>query len=365
MKREDGKASDMKTAGGGGTGQGRILSLLADDGYLDTACLQRLEDSFRAWAEESPRLDVRLSRKRILMIFLLIRTTGAKLNEILALSPLKDIDFDRRSITVGGRRGSGREPRQVQISAVFAAEMKGMLADQAFLASLGEDLGVDPGFVRRKFYERAQACGLDKRLATPEMIRQSRAVELIRGNMPLPAVQMLLGHSSLNPTTSYVSFSDDEIRQVTRLFMEKESSRKTSARNSFFGKIRSIRRGIIQARVELVTVSGQSVTTVITVDSLDRLGLKTGGMITAEVKAPWVQLQKGGDPRSTADNRFQGVVERIRSGDITTEYTVRLADGTELCALATRDSGNAADLAENDPVWVLFNSFSVILHVDG
>jgi molybdate transport system regulatory protein len=182
--------------------------------------------------------------------------------------------------------------------------------------------------------------------------------------MPLPAVQMLLGHSSLNPASSYVSFSDEDIRQVTRFFMEKESSRKTSARNSFFGKIRTIRRGIIQAQVELVTISGQTVMTVITIDSLDRLGLKIGSLITAEVKAPWVQLQKGDEPKTTAENLFQGVVEKIRRGDITCEYIVHLADGTELCSSVTRESADGLGLCENDPVWVMFNGFSVILHVD-
>ena len=342
---------------------GRILSLPDDDRYLDTERLQKLEASFRAWAGESPRLDVQLSRKRILLIFLLIRYTGAKLNEVLALDPGRDVDFDQHSIQIGGRSGSGREPRQVQISAAFSHEIHRMI-DDAFLVSVGETLDIDPGFVRRKFYERAQACGIEKHMATPEMIRQSRAVELIRSNMPLPAVQMFLGHSTLNPASSYVSFSDDDIRQVTRFFMEKESSRKTSARNSFFGKIRTIRRGIIQAQVELITISGQPVTTVITTDRLDRLGLKTGSLITAEVKAPWVHLQKGDEPRTTAENKFQGVIERIRSGDITCEYVVRLADGTELCSIVTRESADGLDLRENDPVWVLFNGFSVILHLD-
>ena len=364
-KGEDRSASGIQDAAvDGRVERGGILNLSQDGGYLDTACLQSLEDSFRAWAKDSRRLDICLSRKRILLIFLIIRTTGAKLSEVLALDLLHDIDFNRQTIAVGGRGDSGRDPRQVQISAAFAAEVKGMLADEVFIASMGETLGVDPGFVRRKFYERAQACGLDKRLATPELIRQARAVELIQGNMPLPAVQMLLGHSTPHAASSYVSFSEDEIRQAIRFFLEKESSRKTSARNSFFGKIRTIRRGIIQARVELVTLGGHVVTTVITVDSLDRLGLQTGSLITAEVKAPWVQLQKGDEPRGTADNLFEGVVERIRRGDITTEYVVRLADGTELCALAAVDSGKDADFAENDPVWVFFNSFSVILHID-
>jgi molybdate transport system regulatory protein len=50
---------------------------------LDPVQLAELERTFRDWATASPRRDVRMSRQRILLIFLLIRHTGAKLNEIL------------------------------------------------------------------------------------------------------------------------------------------------------------------------------------------------------------------------------------------------------------------------------------------
>jgi molybdate transport system regulatory protein len=83
------------------------------------------------------------------------------------------------------------------------------LASQKALKNM---LKVDPGFVRRKFYERAEACGIAKQLGAPEILRKSRAVELMQKNMPLPAVQMLLGHSTPNLTSSYLSYSEDDIQ---------------------------------------------------------------------------------------------------------------------------------------------------------
>jgi molybdate transport system regulatory protein len=115
----------------------------------------------------------------------------------------------------------------------------------------------------------------------------------------------------------------------------------------------------------MITVGGDMVTTVFTNDSLSRLGLKAGSLITAEVKAPWVVLQKSDrEPESTAENRFAGTVTRINRGEITTEYVVRISDGTELCSVVT--TGNACQIGfqENDRVWVIFNSFSVVLHTD-
>src|SRR5665647_1222586 len=85
----------------GGTSHARIISVPNGSRYLDTAQLSRLEQSFRQWAAGAARSDVRLSRKRILLIFLLIRYTGAKLNEVLALDPFQDINHQRQSILFG------------------------------------------------------------------------------------------------------------------------------------------------------------------------------------------------------------------------------------------------------------------------
>jgi len=342
-------------------GHGRITSSPDGRRCLDTVQLGQLEQSFREWARAANRSDVRQSRRRILLIFLLIRYTGAKLNEVLALDPFVDVDPGRQAVFYGADESAKRE---VHIPGNICREMQAALSDPGFRESLGKLFDVDPAFVRRKFYERAQACGFAKNLGGPEMIRRARAVELMQGNMPLPAVQMLLGHSTPNLTSAYVSFSEDDLRELTRFFMERESSRKTSARNAFFGKIATIRSGDIQSLVELATVGGHAITTMITNDSLRSLGLREGMLATAEVKAPWVILHKGaGKPTSSAENRCKGVIVRRTSGEVNTEYVIRLADGTELCSIAGTPNDQFPDFAEGEEVWAIFNCFSVVLHV--
>jgi molybdate transport system regulatory protein len=302
----------------------------------------------------------------MLIIFLLIRYTGAKLNEVLALNPFNDIDIQRQCVffhNTGPERESGS--REVQISEALSREIEEALADPSFKDSLNNAFDIDPGFVRRKFYERAQECGFQKRLGGPEMLRKARAVEMMRGNMPLPVVQMILGHSTPNLTSSYVSFSEQEIQKVTRAYIDRESSRKTSARNAFFGKIQEIKKGDIQAQVCLTTISGHAVNTVITIDSLERLGLKKGSMVVAEVKAPWVVLQKSSkEPLCSAENRFYGVVSRLSEGEVNAEYVVSLSDGTELCAIVSTTGVRDLNLGEGDPVWAFFNCFAVVLHIE-
>lgn len=340
----------------------RILSISDEGQYLNSLQLERLERSFREWAEASPRSDVRLSRRRILLIFLLIRYAGAKLNEVLALNLSKDIDPTRHIVSF---RGSESTHRELFISETLSREIASAIGDP-----LLEDLGasgfrIDPGFVRRKFYERARACGFPQRLGGPEMIRKARAVELMEGNLPLTAVQWMLGHSTPNLTLSYVSFSAEEIQQVAKLFMQRESSRKTSARNAFYAKVLKILRGDIQALLELGTLGGYLLKAVITNDSLERLGLREGRLITAEVKAPWVILSReNADLRCSAENRFSGIVRRIKKGRINTECVLLIPDGTELCALTTTTAFSRLGLRQGDPAWAFFNAFAVVLHVD-
>jgi molybdate transport system regulatory protein len=327
---------------------------------LATAQLQDLEQSFRIWAKDAGRADVRQSRRRILLIFLLIRYTGAKLSEVLALDPFADIDPDQQMVFLGG---GGAPPREVRIPAGLSREIQAALAEPCFRDALVNLLAVDAAFVRRKFYERARACGFDKRLGGPEMIRKARAVELMQGNLPLPAVQKVLGHATPNLASAYVTFSEEEIREMTRSFMAREAARKTSARNVFFGKIETIRRGDIQSLVQLITPTGHAITAMITNNSLQTLGLREGMLATAEVKAPWVILEQNAEePCCSAENRCRGVIAQRVVGEINTEYLVRLADGAELCSIVGAPGNRPPAFAEGETVWALFNCFSVVLY---
>ena len=345
---------------------GRLFLVPEAENCLDTTQLQDLEQSFRRWAKSSKRPDHRHARERILLVFLIIRYTGARLNEVLSLDLLQDFDRDNNTIRFckrhGGKESTGRE---VQIPETIAADVQAMTSDSESKWPGGSVFRVDPAHVRRKFYEQAVAIGIPSSLGAPETIRKSRAVELMRSNMPLQVVQKIMGHSTPNLAASYVEFSDAEICQVARYFAERENNRKTSARNSFFGKINTIHKGEIQTLVEVVSVSGNSITSIITNGSLARLGLKPGMLITAEVKAPWIQLCKNESaPRCSADNIFQGTVCRIVNNSATAEIVVRLPDDTELCAIITEKTREQMGIENQDILWVFFDAFAVVLHVD-
>ncbi|MGC8660767.1 MAG: tyrosine-type recombinase/integrase, partial [Desulfomonilaceae bacterium] len=198
----------------------RIYDLPKETRFLDPTRLATLEKSFREWAESSKRADVRSSRKRILLIFLLIRYTGARLNEVLSVDLRKHLDMSKGSIIYDkAAEGQNYSKREVQISSELVSEIQSILKEPVFNDRKDLLLRVDAGHVRRKFYERCLACGFSQDLGTPNAIRKARAVELMQDNMPLPVVQRILGHSTPNLTVSLVEFSDDDIDQVARHFV--------------------------------------------------------------------------------------------------------------------------------------------------
>jgi molybdate transport system regulatory protein len=337
----------------------RILSGPGSGRCLDLIQLNRIEQALREWADGAPRPDLVLSRRRVLIIFLLIRYTGARLGEVLGLDLKADVDFETH--TVRFRKGD----REVLLPQGVSAEIRTALESFPGRNAGTGMLKLDPAHVRRKLYERAEAIGLRRELGAPEVIRRSRAVELMQGNVPLPVVQKILGHSTPNLAASYVTFSAEEMRRAETFFIDRENRRETSARNAFFGKINRLIKGDVQARVEIATPGGYCIGAVITNHSLERLGLKPGSLVAAEVKAPWVTICRSvEDPASSADNVLAAVVERIVRGKVTSEIITRISDGTEICAIVSRQSLERLALKPADTVWAVFNAFTVVLHAD-
>jgi molybdate transport system regulatory protein len=329
--------------------------------FLDTLQLAGLEKAFRAWAEAPGRRDVRASRKRMLLAFLLLRFTGAKLGEVLDLEPARDLEAG------GVRLGRSDKDlgRSVSIPEELARDLAAALADPTLAGYLPKLFAVDQGHLRRKFYERAAESGLPQDLVNPTVLRRSRAIELLREGLPLPMVQKVLGHSTANLAAGYLDVSDADLQEVLSHFVAAEARRTSSARNAFYARVAQVDLGDIQARVELETLGGHRIVSVITLDSLQSLALRPGSFATAEIKAPWVILTRDGEtPACSAENRLAGTVEAVRRGTINAEVILLLAEGTRLCAIVTAPSLDALDLVPGAKAWAFFSAFAVVLRVE-
>lgn len=339
----------------------RIFSVPDDIKFLDTLELTRLEDAFTAWTERATRPDVAVSRNRVRLIYLVLRHTGARLGEVLALNDRDDIDLENLSVMLGGSDGEGRE---VQIPSELGEALSSVFSEPAYSSLRGSLFHLDQGHVRRKFYERAAECGFTKELVNPSTIRRSRAVELLRDDVPLPVVQRILGHSTADLTAAFLHLPEDQRRKVERQVLSRET-RRTSARNAFFGRVAQVQKGDIQSLVVVESLGGHAVSAVITNESLKNLGVTEGSFVTAEIKAPWVILESGDEmPKATAANRLLGQVESINNGELTSEVIVVLSDETRLCALITTNSVHDINLGIGQHVWATFTAFAVILHVE-
>lgn len=338
----------------------RVFSIPEEVKYLEAEQLSALGGAFRAWYQAAGRAAGRQARGRVWAVYLLLRFSGARLGEVLALDETRDLDLERGLLRLGGAAG-----RQVQIPADVARELALVLAASAQPGLAGRFLALDQGYVRRQFQARAGECGLPRELANPRVLRSSRAIELLRQGLPLTIVQGILGQGTANLTAGLLSFAQEDVARLVGFHLQKETRLRTSARNSFSGRVTAIKRGAILCEVELVSSGGFELVSVITRDSLENLGLRRGSLVTALVKAPWVILVAGDQPpRVSARNRLLGRVGRVKTDAISAEVMVALSDGTQVCALVTRPSVAALGLEPGQMVWVVFKSSAVIITVD-
>jgi molybdate transport system regulatory protein len=342
---------------------GKFVSIPKQVKHLDTVQLEALSEAFRAWLEKSPAPAIRRSRGRVWLIYLVLRFSGAKLGEVLAVDDQADLDLDKGLIRLG-RKGQPQE-RQVQLPEVVVTDLRNYLADPGNKALLGQVFSMDQGFIRKKFYERGAEAALPKTLANPTVLRRSRAIELLRSDVPLTVVQSMLGQASSNSTANYIDFSDEDTATIISQFMHKEAGRKTSARNMFYGRISRIVKGDIQSEVALTTPAGQTVYAVITNRSLDSLELAKDKIVAAIIKAPWVMLAKDDQaPMVSARNVFPGRITQATQGRVTAEVIVELDEDTQICAIVSRESWKSLGLGAGDRAWVMFNDTSVILDLN-
>ncbi len=344
----------------------RIFSIPADVKYLQVDQLTALTESFRAWRQAARGPARRQARGRVWLAYLLLRFTAARLGEVLALDDRSDLNLAKGTV-IFGRGGSGDEfaGRQVQVPEDVAREMAGFLNDPVNRDMRGRVFHLDQGYIRRLFYARAADCGLPRELANPRVLRNSRAIEMLRQGIPLTIVQNLLGQGTANLTASYLTFAQADRERIVSFHLQKETRLRTSARNSFQGRIVEIKKGLLLTRVELTTTGGYRLVSVITNDSLANLGLRRGMPVCALVKAPWVIIARGQDaPRVSASNRLRGLITKINADVISCEVIVALPDGTQVCALITINSARDLGLEVGGEVWTVFKSSAVIITVD-
>lgn len=155
--------------------------------------------------------------------------------------------------------------------------------------------------------------------------------------------------------------SQDTGNIIDDLFVLQRLSMKTSARNQFFGKVKSIQVGAINDAVEIAIAGGQTVVATVTRESSQELGLKEDSEVFALIKASSIILvSEADDVRFSARNQFAGTVARVQTGAVNSEVVVTVGDST-LAVIITNDSAERLQLKEGSAVTAIFKASSVIV----
>ncbi len=326
--------------------------------HLNRKELADLEDVFRRWKEGTVRADYARSRTRVFGLFLILRHTGARLGEIIKLDERKDIDLARAVVILG----RDAQQREVPLPQAVCRELKGLIDGPMGVGLEGNVFHLDPGYIRRIFYERAGECGLDRKKGAPSVLRRSRAVEMLRNGVPLGVVRKVLGQSSADLAAVFQEWSSGDVQNIVRRMALEENALKSSARNTFIGHVSSIHRDGVLADVEFETVEGFSISSVITLESLYKLGLEPGISVSATVKAPLVAVRPLKGMGTSSRNCVPAKVTSIKQTEVLAEVSGESAGGTKMCALVTSWSIEEEGLFEGADVEFCFKALSVVLH---
>lgn len=323
---------------------------------LDAEQLERLTKSFDAWFAAARTLATKRVRARVRLVFQLIRFGGLKLGEVLALDHRKAFDYDRGFVRVGEQGGT---VRQAPLPEKVLREIKRLLDDPRLFGDGESAFRLDPGFVRKKFYERGKEAGLPRELVGPGVVRHSFALELLRSGVPLKALQAVLGHQHIGLTAGYVEFSQEQIDRVVKRCMERGPGALTSARNRFAGRVSGLERRGLTTMVEIVCADGSKVMAQVTNESVGFLELELDAPIAALVKAPFIRVFKASPP-AEFENRFSGLVAGIERS---APHALIQADlvGLSIKASALVPLEDAVDFSPGDAAMVCFSATSVIL----
>lgn len=327
--------------------------------HLTATQVTALERAFKVWRDAAKTPANRRSRARLRIAFLLLRYTGARLGEVLAVDELLDIDTQRSSVLLGHDRAR----RDVPLPTDLCRELRLVLQAPEFAGLEGCFFKLDPGYVRRVFYARAAECGFPRELSSPRILRNTRAVELLRSGVPLAVVRDVLGQSSTDLTAVFQHFSDGAASTLVRRLAMQDLQSRTSARNTFVGNVIDVIRDGVVAEVMVETRAGGRVCALITVDSLISLQLEPGVPVVATIKAPLVNVYRVGETAcGSARNRCIAQITSIRSTEVITEISGRTAEDENVCALLSTGSAQALYLAEGDSAEFRFKALSVVLN---
>jgi molybdate transport system regulatory protein len=178
--------------------------------------LHRLTDAFEKWLNQAKGQRQWKLRARHWVVFLVLRYTGARVSEVLAIDDIRDMDFRQaeiRLITLK-RHSKNTQRRTVPVPPSVIGETGRILADAPELR--GRLFKTSRVSFFRHFQSLAAQAGIPEDLRHPHTLRHTRAIEMLRAGVPITVVQDILGHSALTTTAMYLKLSGQEAKAILK-----------------------------------------------------------------------------------------------------------------------------------------------------
>jgi molybdate transport system regulatory protein len=139
---------------------------------------------------------------------------------------------------------------------------------------------------------------------------------------------------------------------------------KISARNVLSGTISAIAKGAVNAEITIKLQGQETVVSIITNSSVERLGLDEGKSAFAIIKASDVMVGRNVEgAKLSARNVLAGKVAELLDGAVNSEVGIQLPGGTRLVASITKESVKALDLKRGDAVSAIVKASHVLIGV--
>jgi len=157
-------------------------------------------------------------------------------------------------------------------------------------------------------------------------------------------------------------FTDDPQETLQTLKTLRRIDMNLSARNVWLGRIRSIDKGVVNSVVTLQLKGGDTISSVITDNSVARLGLAPGREVMAIVKASNVMLGDKIDPLSlSARNILVGTIASVVTGAVNDEINIDLPGGSTVTSIITSASVKRLGLQVGREISAIIKASDVLL----
>ncbi|MEV2211771.1 TOBE domain-containing protein [Streptomyces sp. NPDC050997] len=133
-----------------------------------------------------------------------------------------------------------------------------------------------------------------------------------------------------------------------------------SIRNQLSGTVTAITPGEVMATVKVRLTGGQDLTSAITLEAAEDLGLAAGTAVRALVKSTEVSLATAPVDGLSIRNQLPGTVRDIATGGAMAAVRITV-EGADLTAVITRDAVTDLGLTTGIPVVALIKSTEVSL----